>query len=158
MCLGKNHDDRRQSMASFTHFSFDQNDSISMMQNRDYSSLDQLLNLQELNALHIYIFLLCWTHARTINDATVLLGSIRTLVFEYDQISIRIRVECEWFSPLGEQKSLSGKMFKIISISHRFHRLVVSSSSVRHASESGDDQHLSFSILSLFLCFSSVDL
>ncbi|UJR25727.1 hypothetical protein I4U23_007079 [Adineta vaga] len=52
------------------------NDAISMMQNRDYSSLDQLLNIKQLSSLHLYIFLLAWTHVRTINDALVLHGSI----------------------------------------------------------------------------------
>ncbi len=43
-----------------------------MIQNRDYSSLDQLLNIEPLTPLHLYIFLLAWTHVRTINDAIVL--------------------------------------------------------------------------------------
>ncbi|CAF0855042.1 unnamed protein product [Adineta ricciae] len=52
------------------------NDGITMIQNRDYSSLDQLLNIKQLSSLHLYVFLLAWTHVRTINDALVLHGSI----------------------------------------------------------------------------------
>ena len=50
-----------------------------MIQNRDYSSLDRLLNLEQLTGLHLYIFLLGWTHVRTINDAIVLHNSLDTL-------------------------------------------------------------------------------
>jgi hypothetical protein len=50
-----------------------------MIQNRDYSSLDQLLNIQELTSLHLYIFLLAWTHVRTTNDAIILHESIDSL-------------------------------------------------------------------------------
>lgn len=50
-----------------------------MIQNRDYSSLDRLLNLEQLTVLHPYIFLLGWTHVRTINDAIVLHNSLDTL-------------------------------------------------------------------------------
>lgn len=50
-----------------------------MIQNRDYSSLDRLLNLDQLTSLHLYIFLLGWTHVRTINDAIVLHNSLDTL-------------------------------------------------------------------------------
>lgn len=50
-----------------------------MIQNRDYSSLDRLLNLEQLTVLHLYIFLLGWTHVRTINDAIVLHDSINSL-------------------------------------------------------------------------------
>jgi hypothetical protein len=50
-----------------------------MIQNRDYSSLDQLLNIEQLKSLHLYIFLLSWTHVRTINDAIVLHDSINSL-------------------------------------------------------------------------------
>jgi len=50
-----------------------------MIQNRDYSSLDRLLNIEQLSPLHLYIFLLAWTHVRTINDAIVLHDSINTL-------------------------------------------------------------------------------
>ncbi|CAF3352016.1 unnamed protein product [Rotaria sp. Silwood1] len=55
------------------------NDSILMVQNRDYSSFDQLLNIEQLTSLHLYIFLLAWTHVRTINDAIVLHDSINSL-------------------------------------------------------------------------------
>lgn len=50
-----------------------------MIQSRDYSSLDQLLNIEELSPLHLYIFLLAWTHVRTVNDANVLHDSINLL-------------------------------------------------------------------------------
>jgi len=50
-----------------------------MIQNRDYSSLDQLLNIEQLTSLHIYIFLLGWTNVRTINDAIVLHDSMNSL-------------------------------------------------------------------------------
>lgn len=50
-----------------------------MIQNRDYSSLDQLLNIEQLKSLHLYIFLLGWTHVRTINDAIVLHDSMDSL-------------------------------------------------------------------------------
>ncbi|CAF3740585.1 unnamed protein product [Rotaria sordida] len=55
------------------------NDSILMVQNREYSSFDQLLNIEQLSSLHLYIFLLAWTHVRTINDAIVLHDSINSL-------------------------------------------------------------------------------
>ena len=50
-----------------------------MVQNRDYSSFDQLLNIEQLSSLHLYIFLLTWTHVRTINDAIVLHDSMNSL-------------------------------------------------------------------------------
>ncbi len=50
-----------------------------MIQNRDYSSLDQLLNIEPLTSLHLYIFLLAWTHVRTVNDAIVLHDSMNSL-------------------------------------------------------------------------------
>ena len=50
-----------------------------MIQNRDYPSLDQLLNIEQLTSLHLYIFLLAWTHVRTVNDAIVLHDSINSL-------------------------------------------------------------------------------
>jgi hypothetical protein len=53
-----------------------------MIQNRDYSSLDQLLNIDQLTSLHLYIFLLGWTFVRTINDAIVLHNSMDSLVKE----------------------------------------------------------------------------
>ncbi|CAF3487332.1 unnamed protein product [Adineta steineri] len=55
------------------------NDSILMIQSRDYSSLDQLLNIEQFKSLHLYIFLLGWTHVRTVNDAIVLYDSINAL-------------------------------------------------------------------------------
>ncbi|CAF2871937.1 unnamed protein product [Rotaria sp. Silwood2] len=55
------------------------NDSKLMVQNRDYSSFDQLLHIEQLTPLHLYIFLLAWTHVRTINDAIVLHDSINSL-------------------------------------------------------------------------------
>ena len=51
-----------------------------MIQNRDYLSLDQLLNIDELSSLHLYVFLLGWTHVRDIKDAIVLYDSINALV------------------------------------------------------------------------------
>ncbi|CAF5165301.1 unnamed protein product, partial [Rotaria magnacalcarata] len=53
-----------------------------MVKNRDYSSFDQLLNLEQLIPLHLYIFLLTWTHVRTINDAIVLHDAINRLKTE----------------------------------------------------------------------------
>lgn len=50
-----------------------------MIQNRDYPSLDQLLNIEQLIPLHLYIFLLAWTHVRTVNDAIVLHDSMNSL-------------------------------------------------------------------------------
>lgn len=51
-----------------------------MIKNRDYSSLDQLLNIKEFSSLHLYMFLLGWTHVRSINDAIVLQDSMSALV------------------------------------------------------------------------------
>ena len=58
-----------------------------MIQNRDYSSLDQLLNIEQLTSLHLYIFLLAWTHVRTINDAIVLHDSIKSLTNKSSMLS-----------------------------------------------------------------------
>ncbi|CAM4879019.1 unnamed protein product [Rotaria socialis] len=58
------------------------NDSVLMVKNRDYSSFDQLLNIEQLTPLHLYIFLLTWTHVRTINDAIVLHDAINRLKTE----------------------------------------------------------------------------
>ncbi|CAF0745436.1 unnamed protein product [Didymodactylos carnosus] len=54
-------------------------DALSMIQNRDYSSFDQLLGINEFSSLHIIIFLICWTNVRTLNDAIVLQDSIMSL-------------------------------------------------------------------------------
>ncbi|CAF1082231.1 unnamed protein product, partial [Didymodactylos carnosus] len=54
-------------------------DARSMIQNRDYSSFDQLLNMNEFSSLHLIIFLICWTNVRTLHDAIVLNDSILSL-------------------------------------------------------------------------------
>ena len=50
-----------------------------MIKHRDYSSFDQLLHIEQLTSLHLYIFLLAWTNVRTINDAIVLHDSMNSL-------------------------------------------------------------------------------
>lgn len=50
-----------------------------MIKSRDYTSFDELLNLNELQSLHLFIFLVTWTRVLSINDALVLHESISSL-------------------------------------------------------------------------------
>ena len=100
-----------------------------MIKNRDYSSLDQFLKIEQLSSLHLYVFLLGWTNVRTINDANVLEDSIKSSVQNTFESSLSKLTHL--FLQIEQNKADDvRKMFRIIQITDRFSRLAQQRSKV----------------------------